>query len=80
MCAVWVIKGKINDSGTEQSRSQSLQAFLSAVGHLERLGKSNKIYIFFSDWLFRVMTYCFAPEIVAHFHSIVPESLQATNC
>ena len=41
----------------------------------ETLGKSNKI----SDWLFRVTTYCFAPEILGHFHSIVPESLQATN-
>ena len=41
------------------------------------MGNSNKISFF--DWLFRVTTYCFAPEILAHFDSIVTESLQATN-
>ena len=52
--------------------------FVSAWSPGETLGNSNK-YIFVFEWLFRAATYCFAPEIMSHFHSIVPESLQATN-
>ena len=60
------------------SIAESSGFFVSGWSPGERLGKSNKIY-FFSDWLFRVTAYCFAPEFLAHFDSIVPECLQVTN-
>ena len=49
-----------------------------AGGRLERLWETQIKYLLF-DWLLHVTTYCFVPEILAHFHSIVPASLQATK-
>ena len=66
------------ETDSQQSRSQCPQAFLSAVGLLERLWGNRIKYLLF-DWLFRLTTYCFAPEILTHFHYTVPESLRATN-
>ena len=34
-------------------------------------------YLFY--WSFRATTFCFAPEILVHLHSIVAGSLQVTN-
>ena len=55
------------ESATRQSRTQSLQAFLSAVGRLERLydnGTSLNIFEFF-DWLL----FCNQPIKKSHEYS-----------
>ena len=55
-----------------------LRLFFSGWSPGDTLGNSNIIYIFLIR-LFRVTTYCFAPEFLAHFSSIVPKSLQANR-
>ena len=52
-----------------QFRSQRPQAFCQRLIVWRDSRSSNKIYMFY-DWLFRVTTYCFAPEILAHIHPL----------